>query len=332
MGWRDHLKIHPACNLLPAMTPGALRALSDDIKANTLQERAKLIRDGDGYEMIDGRSRMDALEMIGPIQVFTGKVPNNKFFEVIDLEGRDPLTLVLSLNVHRRHLTAEQKRELIAKVLKEQPTSSDRAVATITKVDHKTVAPIRAKLEHGGEIPHHQSRVGRDGVQQSVTWPRARKAKPAAPGTGRKHRPPVVETTHEDTEPGLPLEQPQEAKSSEPISRAPEVEPAPSNQPVEVAPPPDPIRLHVAAVIGAVAVLDRLPDDFDFTRIAHIVDVSERPHLRGRVSRGMDALNALWDALGEAIEPPALAEEDSSSDIVDDLSPLEITEEMPPIP
>jgi hypothetical protein len=54
MGWRDHLKIHPACNLLPAMTPEELRALSDDIKANTLQERAKLIRDGDGYEMIDG--------------------------------------------------------------------------------------------------------------------------------------------------------------------------------------------------------------------------------------------------------------------------------------
>ena len=62
MGWREHLKIHPACDLLPAMTPEELRALSDDIKANTLQERAKLIRDGDGYEMIDGRSRMDALD------------------------------------------------------------------------------------------------------------------------------------------------------------------------------------------------------------------------------------------------------------------------------
>ena len=56
MGWRDHLKIHPACNLLPAMTPEELRALSDDIKANTLQERAKLIRDG--YALLDGRSRL----------------------------------------------------------------------------------------------------------------------------------------------------------------------------------------------------------------------------------------------------------------------------------
>jgi len=321
MGWREHLKIHPACDLLPAMTPEELRALSDDIKANTLQERAKLIRDGDGYEMIDGRSRMDALEMIGPIQVFTGNVPNNKFFEVVDLEGRDPLTLVLSLNVHRRHLTAEQKRELIAKVLTARPELSDRAIASTTKVSDKTVGAVRRKLEDGAEIPHHQSRVGKDGVQQSVTWPRARKAKPAEPGKGRKHRP-----THDDTEPGLPLEQPQEAKSSAPISLVPEVEPAPSNQPVEIAPPPDPIRLDVAAVIGAVAVLDRLRDDFDFTRMTHIVDVSERPHLRGRVSRGMDALNALWEALGEAIEPPALAEEDTTPGITGDLSSLEITE------
>ena len=162
-------------------------------------------------------------------------------------------------------------------------------------------------------------------VDTKGRWQRARKAKPAEPGKGRKHRP-----THDDTEPGLPLEQPQEAKSSAPISLVPEVEPAPSNQPVEIAPPPDPIRLDVAAVIGAVAVLDRLRDDFDFTRMTHIVDVSERPHLRGRVSRGMDALNALWDALGEAIEPTALAEQDPSLEIIDDS--LEISEQMPPLP
>ncbi len=75
---------------------------------------------------------------------------------------------------------------------------------------------------------------------------------------------------------------------------------------------------------------DRLRDDFDFTRMTHIVDVSERPHLRGRVSRGMDALNALWDALGEAIEPTALAEQDPSLEIIDDS--LEISEQMPPLP
>jgi hypothetical protein len=330
MGWRDHLKIHPACNLLPAMTPEELRALSDDIKANTLQERANLIRDGDGYALLDGRSRLDALEAIGPIQVFDGSTPNRKFFEVIEVE--DPFAYVMSVNFHRRHLTAEHKRDVVSKLLKARPELSDRAIASATKVDHKTVAPIRAKLEHGGEIPHHRSRVGRDGVQQSVTWPRARKVKPAAPGTGRKHRSPAIETTHKDIRPRLPLERSQVSMSLEPALSAPDGKTAPTNQPVEAAPPPDPIRLHVAAVIGAVAALDRLPDNFDFNRMASIVDVRERPHLRGRVSRGMDALNALWDALGDAIEPPALAEEDPQPDIIDDLSSVEITEKMPPLP
>ena len=42
--------------------------------------------------------------------------------------------------MHRRHLTAEQKREMIAKVLKAQPEKSNRTIAKQTKVDDKTVA------------------------------------------------------------------------------------------------------------------------------------------------------------------------------------------------
>jgi hypothetical protein len=330
MTWRDHLKIHPACDLLPAMAPEELRALSNDIRTNGLQDRAKLIPEGDGYEMIDGRSRMDALEMIGPIQVFTGTVPNNKFFEVIDLEGRDPFTLVLSLNVHRRHLTAEQKRELIAKVLTARPELSDRAIASTTKVSDKTVGAVRRKLEGGAEIPHHQPRIGKDGVIQTHgRWPRVRKTNPTETGTGRKTRPPAI-----DAEPELPMMSHEAPVSPEPMVSTPEVKPQPalSNQPVEVAPPPDPIRLHVVNVIGAVAALNRLPEDVDFDRMASIVDPNERPHLRARVSRGLDVLQSVWLALGEAIEPPALAEQDPSSDIIDDLPSLEITEQMPPIP
>jgi hypothetical protein len=319
MAWRDHLKIHPACDLLPAMTPEELRALSDDIKANTLQERAKLIRDGDEYALIDGRSRLDALEMIGPIQVFTGNVPNNKFFEVIEVN--DPFAYVVSANIHRRHLTLEQKRKVAADLLKIDPTKSNLALSKIVGVSDKTVASVRVALEGRSEIPKVETRADTKG-----RWQRVPKKKRAASGKGRKYRPPAADTGHDDTEPGLPLEQPQEPKSPEPISLAPEVEHAPSNQPVEVAPPPDPIRLHVANVIGAVAALNRLPEDVDFDRMANIVDPSERSQLRVRVSRGMDFLHAMWEALGEAIEPPALAEEDTTPGITGDLSSLEITE------
>ena len=38
-----------------------------------------------------------------------------------------------------RHLTPEQKRELIEKVLRADPTKSDRQIARAVKVDNKTV-------------------------------------------------------------------------------------------------------------------------------------------------------------------------------------------------
>jgi hypothetical protein len=89
--------------------------------------------------------------------------------ENIDGHGdRDIIAYVISANIHRRHLTAEQKRELIANVLKVQPNVSDRAIANITKVDHKTVAPIRAEMEGRGEIPHVETRTDSKGRQQPV--------------------------------------------------------------------------------------------------------------------------------------------------------------------
>ena len=51
-----------------------------------------------------------------------------------------PYAYVTSANIHRRHLTAEQKRELIAKLIEADPTKSNRQIAKTVKVDHKTVA------------------------------------------------------------------------------------------------------------------------------------------------------------------------------------------------
>ena len=38
-------------------------------------------------------------------------------------DGIDPYDFVLTANLHRRHLTADQKRDLIVKVLKAKPES-----------------------------------------------------------------------------------------------------------------------------------------------------------------------------------------------------------------
>ena len=74
-----------------------------------------------------------------------------------------PIALVVSLNIHRRHLNAEQKRELVAKLLQAQPEKSNRAVAEQAKVDHKTVGSVRDRLEGRGEIPHVAARTDNRG-------------------------------------------------------------------------------------------------------------------------------------------------------------------------
>jgi hypothetical protein len=59
----------------------------------------------------------------------------------------DPYTFATSVNINRRHLTAAQKRELVEMLLKVRPDRSDRATAKLAKVDDKTVASVRKKLE-----------------------------------------------------------------------------------------------------------------------------------------------------------------------------------------
>ena len=112
----------------------------------------------DPWELVDGRNRLDAAELVGlPVQIIKSRSDvtvrvghKSQFASFTD----DPYEYVLSANIHRRHLTAEQKRELIAKVLKAQPEKSNRTIAKQTKVDHKTVGTVRNKLEGRGEIPH----------------------------------------------------------------------------------------------------------------------------------------------------------------------------------
>ena len=71
----------------------------------------------------------------------------------------DPYAYVVSANLHRRHLTLEQKRALVAKLLKANPTKSNVQTAKLAKVDDKTVAAVRP--EAGGNLGN--SEVDQDG-------------------------------------------------------------------------------------------------------------------------------------------------------------------------
>jgi hypothetical protein len=179
--WRDHLKVHPAADLFPLMSPDELKALADDIKANGLQTPIVLWKElwpDDTPILIDGRNRLDALALLGwlepprerspreAIQKHQRHIKDHPVTINEEAAGRpfqdhiagDPYDVALSLNVHRRHLNAEQKRDLIAKVLKAKPEQSDRQIAGLVKTDHKTVGTVRSELESTGEIPPVEGR------------------------------------------------------------------------------------------------------------------------------------------------------------------------------
>jgi hypothetical protein len=174
--WRAHLKVHPAADLFPLMSESELRELGEDIKKHGLSNPVTLWRDDDDggkLYLLDGRNRLDAMAEVG-IQFFSTtkdiRTPNGQTLSktLPDPPGAyaletDPYAFVVSANITRRHLTAEQKRDLIANVLKATPEKSNRQIASIAKADDKTIAKVRTELEATAEIPQLTKTTGADG-------------------------------------------------------------------------------------------------------------------------------------------------------------------------
>ncbi len=169
LNWRAHLRVHPAAELFPLLSETELRELAEDIKKHGLHELPVVYRDPElGVCVLDGRNRLDALELIGwPAGVEASRIirPSEPF---------DPVAYVLSKNLHRRHLTADQRRDLIAKVLKAKPEASNRQIAKQVKADDKTVAKVRTELEATAEIPQLEKTKGKDGKARPQSARRSR--------------------------------------------------------------------------------------------------------------------------------------------------------------
>ena len=185
--WRDTLPIHPAAELFPLMSPDELAALGEDIRKHGLTSSIVLWSDGKSQALLlDGRSRLDAIEIAirGPAIVGAPSLIAGKNFlacnKVIVLDRSvDPYAYVTSANIHRRHLTAEHKRELIAKLIEADPTKSNRQIAKTVKVDHKTVASVRAEKEDVGKFP--TARPGPTARAGGSSHGRPRRSRPVFP-------------------------------------------------------------------------------------------------------------------------------------------------------
>jgi hypothetical protein len=195
--WRALLDVHPAAELFPPISEAELLETAERIRANGLRVPIVVWSPSDGSKspvLIDGRNRLNALTRLGllyrtedghiGLKTWDGKKWLSLSGERIHLEHvhDDPYAIALSLNVHRRHLTPEQKRDLIAKVLAADPEKSNRQIAKETKADDKTVEKVRTELEARSEIPNAEKRKDSKGREQPARkQTRTPKAAPKAP-------------------------------------------------------------------------------------------------------------------------------------------------------
>jgi ParB-like chromosome segregation protein Spo0J len=184
--WRDVLPIHPAADLFPLVSESELKELAEDIRKNGLQTQIVLWseRNDSPRYLLDGRNRLDALALLGwllptsrkagdPFKISPdsgiglGGFPRISRLQVITKHcSGDPYAVALALNVHRRHLTADQKRELIEKLLKAKPEASDRQIAKQTKSSPTTVGTVRKGMEKAGDLSKLDTRIDTKGRKQ----------------------------------------------------------------------------------------------------------------------------------------------------------------------
>lgn len=161
------LAFHHLAKLIPEMMTDELVELERDIAKNGLRQPIVL------YEgkILDGRHRYAVCRKLGiepKVETFNGTV-------------EDATALVFSLNVHRRHLTFEQKQKIIEAELKRDPAQSDRAIAATAKVSHPTVAKVREQMASTGDVEMVTTSTDSLGRQQ----PRRRKTLPEKAAAGR---------------------------------------------------------------------------------------------------------------------------------------------------
>src|SRR5262249_28369272 len=145
---------------LPPLPYDQFLALKYNIPVNGVLVPILVDSDGPRRRIIDGSYRRAIADELGydcPEIIKEG---------LADDEMR---TMARALNLARRQLTQEQKRQLVADQLRETPDRSNRWVGKQLGVHHATVASVRAEMEGTGQIIQFERTVGEDG-----------KARPAA--------------------------------------------------------------------------------------------------------------------------------------------------------
>ena len=105
--------------------------------------------------VLDGHHRLRVCEELG-IKEYPKVIR-------VGLSEEDKRLHARKLNMARRHLTQEQRREMIKRQLLETPEKSDRQISAGLGVDRRTVDRIREQMVDNIELGHCPSSIGADG-------------------------------------------------------------------------------------------------------------------------------------------------------------------------
>ena len=164
----NHPRGKPPYQLLPDLEQHAFAAL----KRNILEKGVLIPIERDELgALLDGHHRLRALEELRAEGHHVADPPVLIRAGLTEAEKR---AHVRALNLHRRHLTATQRRQVIAEQLGDTPDASDRVIAKRLAVSHTTVAMVRRRMGlatgHSGQF---NTRRGADGKMRKLPSPRS---------------------------------------------------------------------------------------------------------------------------------------------------------------
>jgi hypothetical protein len=135
------LVAHPLANMFPMIEGNAFEELKRDISSQGILEPIRLYQG----MILDGRNRYSA-----------GKACGHPFSvdDFVQWEGTlaEAEAWVISTNLHRRHLTAKQKQEMVRERIRKSPSSSNRQIAKLLGVSHTMVADERERTLNPPEV------------------------------------------------------------------------------------------------------------------------------------------------------------------------------------